>query len=265
MANETRYFKTPFANSGARTALPDESVSGYVGLDTGYGADYELAQGDASRKRIERTTFNQIFYAITENLKQWQENNYPTWIEDTGSGTPFSYSAGVVVTHDSDIWISLEASNTDEPSGISSKWKVYNPVANPLGVSGTGGELTQTLAEVQGFIDDNINVSRTAFTLLASDIAVDGASTLSADWDSFEEIIFDYAGSVAGTKRTHITMYTTLIDASDSTTVYNYSLGVGADVGAVLNFRSSNKNQLYFDDMGNNDKLVSVYGRYPIA
>lgn len=121
MANQTKYFKTPFAESGTRSEVPNNSVGGAVGFDTGFGPDYELPQGSAGRKRIERDKYNGLHHSITKNLKQWQENVYPTWIEDAGAGVPFSYPQGMIVNHAGFNWVSNEAANQEEP-GAGFKW-----------------------------------------------------------------------------------------------------------------------------------------------
>lgn len=121
MANETRYFKTPFGESGNKTEVPNVSVGGAVAYDTGYGPDYELPQGAVGRKRIERPEYNGVMNSVTGNLKQWQEKLYPTWIEDDGSGVPFSYPVGMIVSLAGVNYISLEAANQEEP-GTGSKW-----------------------------------------------------------------------------------------------------------------------------------------------
>lgn len=124
MANENRYFKTPFAESGDRVEVPDASVGGAVGFDTGFGSDYELPQGSVNKKRIERDKYNGLHHSITKNLKQWQEHLYPTWIEDAGAGTPFSYPVGMIVNHAGKNWVSNDATNTEEP-GVGIKWSVH--------------------------------------------------------------------------------------------------------------------------------------------
>jgi len=123
MANENRYYKTPFAESGNKTEVPNVSVSGAVGYDTGFGPDYELPQGSVNRKRIERDMYNGVLNGVTKNIKQWQEELYPTWIEDDGTGVAYSYPVGMVVAHAAQNWLSLEAANQEEP-GTGSKWIV---------------------------------------------------------------------------------------------------------------------------------------------
>lgn len=136
MANQNRYYRTPFAESGNKAEVPNVSVGGAVGYDTGFGPDYELPQGTVNRKRIERNLYNGMHNGITKNLKQWQENLYPTWIEDDGTGVAFAYPEGMIVNHAGDNWISNEAANQEEP-GAGSKWAAYLPSKNTLqGLSG---------------------------------------------------------------------------------------------------------------------------------
>ena len=116
MPNATQYYKYPFADSGTKDTIPDESVGGAVGFNTGYGPDYELEQGAVGRKRIPRGGHNGLMNGITANLKQWQERSFPSWIADAGSGTPFSYGLNAIVNHNGIDWVSLVSSNTDEPS-----------------------------------------------------------------------------------------------------------------------------------------------------
>lgn len=128
MANENKYYKLPFAESGNFDDVPDQASGGYVDYESGYGTDYEKAEGVEGRKRIERTTHNGILYAITKNVKQWQERSFPTWIEDDGSADPaepFGYSIGAIVNHNDVNWTSIEGNNTDEPSAASSKWDYF--------------------------------------------------------------------------------------------------------------------------------------------
>lgn len=124
MANENRYYATPFAESGNRTEVPNISVGGAVGFDSGFGPDYELPQGSPSRKRIERDLYNGMHFGITKNLKQWQEGLYPTWIEDNGTGAAFSYPQGMIVNHAGQNWVSNEDSNQEEP-GAGTKWERF--------------------------------------------------------------------------------------------------------------------------------------------
>lgn len=131
MANETKYFKTPFAESGNRSEVPNISTGGAVGFDTGFGPDYELPQGQVNRKRIERDLYNGLHHSITSNIKQWQENLYPTWIEDDGTGAAFSYHEGMGVSHNDVNYVSLEDGNQEEP-GTGNKWEIKTSLINDL-------------------------------------------------------------------------------------------------------------------------------------
>ena len=125
MANENRYYKTPFGESGDKAEVPDVSVNGAVGYDKGFGPDYALPKGDSSRKRIERNMYNGVKFGITKNIKQWQEGLYPTWIEDNGDSVAFSYPQGMIVSHNDVNYISTEAANQDEP-GTGTKWYLFS-------------------------------------------------------------------------------------------------------------------------------------------
>ncbi len=131
MANKNRYYKTPFAESGDKTEVPNESTGGAVGYDTGFGPDYELPQGTVNRKRIERDMWNGLQNGVTGNLKQWQEKLYPTWIEDNGDGVAFSYSEGMIVSHNNVNYVSLEGVNQEEP-GTGGKWSIKVSDINEL-------------------------------------------------------------------------------------------------------------------------------------
>ena len=153
MANETRYYKTPFGQNGNKTEVPDVSVGGAVGYDTGFGPDYDLPQDAVGRKRIERDKYNGVMNSVTGNLKQWQENLYPTWIEDNGDAVPFSYSEGMIVSLAGVNYISLENANQEEP-GTGSKWTIkpslisenattgvnFDTVADMIGGVSSGGQ-----------------------------------------------------------------------------------------------------------------------------
>ena len=121
MANENRYYKTPFAESGTKAEVPDVSVGGAVGYDTGFGPDYGLPKDDIDRKNVERNYFNGLNNSITKNLKQWQEGLYPTWIEDDGDGAVFLYPIDMIVAHNGSNWRSLVADNQEEP-GTGVQW-----------------------------------------------------------------------------------------------------------------------------------------------
>tara|TARA_R110000851_G_scaffold117495_1_gene244268 strand:- start:935 stop:2746 length:1812 start_codon:yes stop_codon:yes gene_type:complete len=166
MANENRYYKTPFAASGNKAEVPDVSTAGAVGYDTGFGPDYELPQGAGNRKRIERNMYNGVLNGITKNLKQFQEGLYPTWIEDNGTGVAYSYPQNMIVAHNGQDYVSNQAANQEEP-GTGIKWSVYAALrASQIKEDSTQRQATAALENGGTFlvIGDSISVGNNAST-----------------------------------------------------------------------------------------------------
>ena len=157
MANENQYYKFTFAELGNYSVIPDQASSGNVDYESGFGPDYEKVGGEAERKLIERETFNGLMQGVTKNLKQWQESNYPTWIEDNGDGAPFTYIEGSVVEHNGSYWVATEDADV-EPSDSATTWRKFKPNSS-VEISGEGGSLTQSLTQTQSILDKSIGVS----------------------------------------------------------------------------------------------------------
>lgn len=72
------------------------------------------------------TNVNNIISKINEhttNIKHYQENTFPEWIADDGSGSPFAYDEFAIVKYiDGNIYVSLVDSNNGEPT-ISADWQ----------------------------------------------------------------------------------------------------------------------------------------------
>ena len=188
MANATKYFKLPFAENGSKADVPNESNSNNVNYDEGFTSDYELPQGDANRKTIPRTGTNQLYNDITKNLKQWQEQNYPTWIEENGDGDFYSYDKNIIVFYNGSAWISLQDSNQDEPSVTSSKWLTYEPVAkstNDAALQTLTDDVSGLTSDISGFDDaitdnaDAINIITPAVNSNTSNIATNASNIAS--------------------------------------------------------------------------------------
>ena len=164
MANENRYYKTPFAESGTKAEVPDVSVGGAVGYDTGFGPDYGLPKDDIDRKNVERNYFNGLNNSITKNLKQWQEGLYPTWIENDGDGAVFLYPIDMIVAHNGGNWRSLVTDNQEEP--------------------GTGGQWSSSIA-VNTTSDNTYDAGTTqTFYALISDTAIVGGASVKDTMDA---------------------------------------------------------------------------------
>jgi hypothetical protein len=74
----TKYFETPFANSGDKTSIPDASQpSGNVSFEEGWGPDYAKDQAtDPTAKDIPRQSENYFKFTVTEALKEIQERGF---------------------------------------------------------------------------------------------------------------------------------------------------------------------------------------------
>jgi hypothetical protein len=107
---QQKYFKEPFAAAGDKTPVPDDlQPSGNVSFNQGWGYDYQRnPQSDPLAKPVDRMEMNYLFAAVTENIKQFQENAFPEFIttEDNG-GSPFIYDKYAMVK-----W---RAENADAP------------------------------------------------------------------------------------------------------------------------------------------------------
>lgn len=80
----SKYFKTPFAASGDKSAVPDDlQLGGEVSYTEGWTPDYEADQNtDPNAKDVERQSENGIKHDITEALKEIQEYGYKVYAAD---------------------------------------------------------------------------------------------------------------------------------------------------------------------------------------
>lgn len=123
------FFRTPFAASGDVAPIPVEApVDGSVSYTSGWGGDYELdPTSDPDAKRIPRDQTNQLNFAITENLRQYQLFGAPEWVTSAqNGGSAVSYARGVYVWYDAgaglQLWGSIAATNTAVPGADPTKW-----------------------------------------------------------------------------------------------------------------------------------------------
>ncbi len=145
-----KYIQTVWATTGLKTAIPEATVGdGSVSYPQGWGTDYEQdpVTNPTTAKFPELRDFNQLFSDITENIKQSQENSFPTWIADAGSGTPFSYGQYRIVEYtDNNLYISLVNTNTEEPTA-GSDWQLFNEFASGLDINGLTAKTTPVSAD----------------------------------------------------------------------------------------------------------------------
>lgn len=119
-----QFFRTPFASAGDKTAVPEATQpDGSVSYNQGWSPDYELPYSNASSKDIPRDKSNQLAFAITKALQEYQTNGVPDWIDPTqNGGVNFPYPLGARVRYiDGLIYISAKAANSSLPS-VAADW-----------------------------------------------------------------------------------------------------------------------------------------------
>lgn len=112
------YIRTPFANSGEKTAVPVATQpDGSVSYEIGFGADYSRPLStDPLAKPVPRAQTNQLYFDITSAIKRLQEVGAPDYITPSDNGgSPFAYEINAIVRHDDKVWINTIAANTDDP------------------------------------------------------------------------------------------------------------------------------------------------------
>ena len=135
------FFKVAFADSGDKTAIPQATQpSGEVSYTEGFGIDYQLEQGvDPDAKDIPRDQFNQLMYAITGALQQYQTLGFPDFITTSDNGgSPYSYSINATCRFNNGHagsgyknYYSLVDANTSDPTDAT-KWGLVQYAVNEL-------------------------------------------------------------------------------------------------------------------------------------
>lgn len=118
-----KFFRLPFATTGDKTAVPDAvDTNGNVNYSQGYGFDYQRQKTDPAAKNIERDKMNQIFFDMTTAIAELQSQGVPDFITTAlNGGTAYSYEQFAIVRYAGDLYISLEAANTADPTDPT-KW-----------------------------------------------------------------------------------------------------------------------------------------------
>jgi hypothetical protein len=125
------YFELPFANTGDKTAIPITVQSdGSISFPDGYSIVYQddLDTNPAALP-IDRETFNQLMFSITQNIQNYQQYGFPEFITAANNGgVAFPYDAGSIVRYSSSgtapfqTFISLAANNTEIPVNDGVMW-----------------------------------------------------------------------------------------------------------------------------------------------
>lgn len=131
-----RFFVYPFANIGDKgTRIPDNSqASQVVSYQSGFTQRYQLVLGtDPTAIPVPRDQTNQLYFDITDNIRQYQTQGVPDWITAADNlDVSFPYGIYAVVRYDTgsgmQLWESQKNNNTSTP-GANADWIV---------ISGTG-------------------------------------------------------------------------------------------------------------------------------
>lgn len=187
-----KFFRFPFAVSGDKTAIPETiQPSGTVSYEEGFGADYQKTLGvDPDAKPIPRDQSNELYYDITNALRQYQTEGAPDWITAAeNGGVAFPYAKFAIVRYDDGsgpgfkVYMSLTTANVSTPSvaGVPSvNWRIVSDPEVPIGAILDFGSDVFTPA---GFLNcDGSAVSRTTYSLLFAAIGTawgvgDGSTT----------------------------------------------------------------------------------------
>lgn len=136
-----KFFRFQFGVDGDKTAIPEVTqVSGAVSYQQGWGFDYERPQdgSDPLAKDIPRDESNQLYYDITDAIRQYQTHGIPDFITTSDNGgSPYSYTKYARVLYDDGGGIqpftSLVDSNIALPSD-NTKWsKGDSGITNLIG------------------------------------------------------------------------------------------------------------------------------------
>ncbi|MFY4822007.1 hypothetical protein ACOTVO_04485 [Aliarcobacter butzleri] len=104
-------FNTPFAILGDKAEVPSSAqVDGSVSYEQGYPFGYELDYTDPNTKDISRSKTNQIFYDITNAIREIQQGGVSEWSEE---GKPYKINS-LVYAPDGTIKQSLIANNNND-------------------------------------------------------------------------------------------------------------------------------------------------------
>lgn len=125
-----KFFVKPFAVDGNKQTIPDGAQpSGSVSYEEGFGLDYQLDfPTDPDALPIPRQETNQLFYDITDAIRQYQTHGIPDFITAVeNGGSAFSYDKGALVLYDDGtngirIFQSKVDANTSLPTDVT-KWR----------------------------------------------------------------------------------------------------------------------------------------------
>ena len=131
-----KFFKNPFATGGDKVAVPDNAqLDNTVSYDTGYTPEYELNQDtDPNALDVEREKQNQVFFDVTDNIRQWQTFGvFPFITAAQNGGVAFPYSKfSKMVWTDGIVYESSVEANTTNPDTNPENWNQASDFARSI-------------------------------------------------------------------------------------------------------------------------------------
>lgn len=229
-----KFFIFPFGTAGDRTAIPDDTQpSGAVSYEDGFTVDYQkdLAT-DPDAKPVPRAQTNQLYFDITDAIRQYQTLGTPDFITTADNGgVPFPYDIYARVRYDDgggfQVYESLEDANVALPSDAT-KWRV---ISNNLQGVQAGTIIDWAGPEVPtGYLYcDGSAVSRTTYAALMANITSVQTGTLTNGLDTVSGLTSTaniYVGmKVEGTGVPAGATVATVVDANNITLSANATTG----------------------------------------
>lgn len=196
---EQKFFRVPWASSGDRASISESTNSdGTVSYPEGWGEDYQKDMlTDANAKPVERDVMNGVLNAITGAIRQYQTNGYPEWITSAdNNGTAFGYDAGVVVSYNGALYLSLVAGNTATPGADAAKWQPYiqREATEEEALDGTGSTQAMTPRRTKALadsLDQKLFTSIEPYTVPVGAIILWGTTTPPDGWLELNGQAFD--------------------------------------------------------------------------
>lgn len=167
----TRHFTYPFATDGTRTPI-DDSDNSDISYQYGYPAIFSQDPANGG-SRVQRGSFNQLMFAITDNLKHYQEEIYPNYVTASeNNNQAISYPKGSIVRNNTNTYIAT-ADTTDVPNNppnADDDWLLAFPLPEKMG--GTGSEQGDTFLRRTNNLSDLTNVVSARSNLGLGTVAV---------------------------------------------------------------------------------------------
>lgn len=198
---DQKFFRVPWAASGDRASISETApADGSVSYPSGWGPDYQRnPKTDANAKNPERDVMNGVLNAITGAIRQYQTNGYPEWITSAdNNGTAFGYDAGVVVSYNGALYLSLVASNTATPGADAAKWQPYiqREATEAEALDGTGSTQVMTPRRTKALadsLDEKLFTSIEPYTVPVGGMMLWGTATPPEGWLEANGQSFDKA------------------------------------------------------------------------